>query len=216
MIYKMAGRHDPFARVPNTLLADSRLSWKAKGIAAYLCGKPAGWKMRVADLVKQGPDGRSSIRAALDELRAAGYAEYAQSRENGAFSEGEWKISDSPIYSTAASPPRSGNPHPVNPHADNRYHSKKDQKKERKVERKKVKGAFGKAPKSFCPRFDYPLDEEEMIETLEKHGIEHNPDYDGSFFVKMDEAGWLIRGEPVYNWIATYQARLEVTSPAGF
>lgn len=137
MIYKMAGKLDPFARIPHTLLTDSRLSWKAKGILAYLCGKPDGWKMRVADLVKQGTDGKSAVRAALDELRAHGYAEYVQPRASkGAFLEGEWKISDSPIFS-----PLTDFRDAEKPDAGNRDHSKKELSKKycRKKESKESK-----------------------------------------------------------------------------
>jgi len=79
---------------------------------------------------------------------------------------------------------------------------------------RKVKGAFVKAPSKFSPRYAYPETEEEMIETLEAHEIEYNPDYDGQFFDTMTKCGWTIRGLPVYDWLATYEARLQVTSPA--
>jgi hypothetical protein len=29
----------------------------------------------------------------------------------------------------------------------------------------------------------------------------------------MQKSGWLIRGKPVHDWIATYAARLAKTSP---
>ena len=117
----MAGARDPFARIPNELLSDARLSWKAKGILAYLCGKPDGWKMRVSDIAKQSTDGKHAIRAALNELRALGYAEYIQPRVKGIFDSGCWKVSDTAIFS-----PRSDFPHADNPNAENRHHSKKE------------------------------------------------------------------------------------------
>lgn len=75
---------------------------------------------------------------------------------------------------------------------------------------RKVKGAKG-----FAPRFVYPSDEEEMYSTLESHGIDPNPDYDGNFFTNMTRCGWTIRGQPIWDWIETYRSRLEVTSPSG-
>lgn len=80
---------------------------------------------------------------------------------------------------------------------------------------KNTKGAFGKAPKLFFPRIPYPTTEDEMIATLEVHGIEHNPDYDGDFFAVMTRNDWKIRRKPVWDWIETYRARLTVTSPNG-
>lgn len=55
-----------------------------------------------------------------------------------------------------------------------------------------------------------------MIVTLAMHGIEYNSDYDGDFFTTMQRSHWTIRGQRVFDWIATYKARLEVTSPSGF
>jgi len=121
----MAGRQDPFARIPHTLLEDERLSWKAKGICAYLCGKPDGWKMRVTDLVRNGTDGKAAIRAALNELREFGYAEYIQPRAvKGVFSEGVWKISDTAIFRRES--PRTDFRDTDKPDADNRHLSKKE------------------------------------------------------------------------------------------
>jgi len=142
-IFKMAGARDPFARIPNELLSDARLSWKAKGILSYLCGKPDGWKMRVSDIAKQSTDGKHAIRAALNELRALGYAEYIQPRVKGVFDSGCWKVSDTAIFS-----PRSGFPHADNPDAENRHHSKKEHTKKelsKKESLKKSKEDIGDA-----------------------------------------------------------------------
>jgi hypothetical protein len=61
----------------------------------------------------------------------------------------------------------------------------------------------------FCPKVRYPESECEMELMLEECGIEYNPDYDGKFFYTMQRNGWCIRGEMVYDWPATYKARVE-------
>jgi hypothetical protein len=67
---------------------------------------------------------------------------------------------------------------------------------------------------SFVPKIPYPETEEEMYETLEAMGIDPNPDYDGGFFDDMQSRDWTLPdGRPVYDWPATYVARLEKTSP---
>lgn len=63
------------------------------------------------------------------------------------------------------------------------------------------------------PKFPYPDTEGEMYDTLEAHGIDSAPDYDGSFFDVMTRSGWRINDKPIWDWIATYAARLEVTLP---
>lgn len=77
------------------------------------------------------------------------------------------------------------------------------------------KGALCNAPSrfSFSPRFPYPRTEEEMYATLEVHGVEPDPDYDGNFFDQHRRNHWQIRGRPIFDWIALYVARLKVTSP---
>lgn len=79
--------------------------------------------------------------------------------------------------------------------------------------REKVKGAQVRVVGVFKPRFSYPVTEGEMIATLEEHGVQYDIDYDGSFFDQMEASGWTIQGKPVFDWVATYAARLQVTSP---
>jgi DNA-binding PadR family transcriptional regulator len=63
----------------------------------------------------------------------------------------------------------------------------------------------------FVPKVKYPETQEEMYDTLERLGISIDPDHDGNFFEQMQASDWTIQGEPVWDWPATYQARLEVT-----
>lgn len=117
---------DPFARVNKNLLNDPEVPWAAKGIMAYLLGKPPGWKLRVSDIVKHGPMKAGGVRAALNRLRAAGYAIYEQGKaDGGRFSEGRWRIADTPIFKGLRSnPPRCGFPN-----AENSNHSKNEESK---------------------------------------------------------------------------------------
>jgi hypothetical protein len=105
---------DPFAKVNKKMLDDPNISFQAKGILAYLLGKPDGWKLRVGDLRNHAVDGRDSIRRALNELRMAGYAKYEQTKENNRFSSGVWKICDIPIFSPRPDFPAPGIPAPGN------------------------------------------------------------------------------------------------------
>ena len=59
--------------IANGALGDERLSWKARGLLAYLLSKPDNWRVIVAHLVTQGPDGKTSVMAGLEELETAGY-----------------------------------------------------------------------------------------------------------------------------------------------
>ena len=90
---------DPFARVPKSLLDDKSLSWKAKGILAYLLGKPQGWKAQTQDIVNHGTDGGCSVSAGLLEMRNSGYAKLVKVKDsNGRVSEWFLKVSDTPVF----------------------------------------------------------------------------------------------------------------------
>lgn len=66
--------HDKFyLKISNAVLEDSSLSWKARGLLAYLLSRPDNWNVIVSHLVKQGTDGKASVMAGLKELEDAGY-----------------------------------------------------------------------------------------------------------------------------------------------
>ena len=66
---------DPFCRIPNDTLQSKLISFKAKGILAYLLSKPDSWQPQVRDIVNNSADGRASVLSGLMELRKAGYAQ---------------------------------------------------------------------------------------------------------------------------------------------
>ena len=90
---------DPFARVNKLMLeGDSSLSWKAKGILAYLLGKPSNWILRIEDICNHAADGRAAVVAGIRELRKAGYVKLEQVRAEGKISAWRYSISDRPRF----------------------------------------------------------------------------------------------------------------------
>lgn len=57
----------------NTTLRDQRLSWKARGLLAYLLSLPDNWRTNSAHLTRMAPDGRASVLSGLRELDDHGY-----------------------------------------------------------------------------------------------------------------------------------------------
>ncbi|MEV0445908.1 hypothetical protein AB0I84_10470 [Streptomyces spectabilis] len=59
--------------LPTATLEDSRLSFRARGILAFLVAKPDDWQVRAESIAKKGKEGRDAVQAALRELRNCGY-----------------------------------------------------------------------------------------------------------------------------------------------
>jgi len=62
-----------YLNVPSATVTDGRLSFKARGILAYLLDKPAGWEVRSVSIAADSPDGKAAVQAGLRELALAGY-----------------------------------------------------------------------------------------------------------------------------------------------
>ncbi|MGI5526868.1 hypothetical protein ACQEVX_05375 [Streptomyces syringium] len=62
-----------FTVISNATLEDSRLSFRARGILAFLLAKPDGWIARTEAIATQGKEGRDAVRNAVKELKVIGY-----------------------------------------------------------------------------------------------------------------------------------------------
>src|SRR5699024_4062707 len=91
-------------------LDNKKLSWKAKGIMAYMLSKPDDWTFYLDELQKHSTEGRTSFRAGFDELKKQGYVKKVRKRKkDGTF---EWQTI---LYES----PHVGFPHMDKPHTDN-------------------------------------------------------------------------------------------------
>ena len=91
MITRIVKRENPYVQIDKRAIEDKRLSWRAKGILAYLLSKPNDWTVRCEDIENHGTEGRDAVRSAMRELRDAGYA----SLENTANGR-EWHVFETP------------------------------------------------------------------------------------------------------------------------
>lgn len=82
IIRTVKNRNNPYVMIDKTCLEDTRLSWKAKGLLAYLLSRPDDWEVRVKDLINRSRDGRDSVYAGLSELEKAGYLERTVIRDD--------------------------------------------------------------------------------------------------------------------------------------
>lgn len=91
MITRVIKRENPFVQIDKRPLGDMRLSWRAKGILAYLLSKPDDWTVQTGDILNHGTEGRDAVRAAMIELRDTGYAKLENTRDGR-----EWHIFENP------------------------------------------------------------------------------------------------------------------------
>lgn len=86
-----------FTILDNTLFKDETISWKAKGLLAYLLHLPNDWQIYLEDLKNRSTDGIDSTRSAMNELIEKGYIEREEVREKGKFKGYEYTVLEKPI-----------------------------------------------------------------------------------------------------------------------
>ena len=103
------GRHefdDHFTQIKNAWLRDDRLTFKARGLLAYIESHSPEWQISVQWLVQNNPEGKEAIRSAISELELHGYLRREQENNHGRFGEVTWTtqepLADKPL---AENPP---------------------------------------------------------------------------------------------------------------
>lgn len=64
---------DNFTVISNAWLRDARLTWKAKGLLAYIASHAPGHQLTTSQIHADAKDGPDAVRAAVQELETAGY-----------------------------------------------------------------------------------------------------------------------------------------------
>lgn len=104
-----------FTVIRNATLRDARLTFKARGLLAFILSQEPGYRISAEGLAEEGPDGRDAIRTALREMEAAGYLQREKRRT------GDGRVmTDAVLYEVprvAENPlqPATENPSPVRP-----------------------------------------------------------------------------------------------------
>lgn len=87
-----------FVQLPNELVRDPDLSWKAKAILACLLSNRHDYEETMTGLEGKARDGSSALRTGIEELEAAGYLRRERIHgEAGRFTY-VWEYSDHPVF----------------------------------------------------------------------------------------------------------------------
>lgn len=92
---------EKFTPISNEILADKRLSWKARGILAYMLSMKEDWQFYTTELATHSDkDGVKALRSGLKELEELGYLRRLQpKKKDGHFDSLEWVLTDTPAFS---------------------------------------------------------------------------------------------------------------------
>ena len=85
-----------FTVINNTALRDKRLSWKAKGLFAYMMTNIDNWEFYVSELEKHSTDGGHATRTAIKELIQVGYLVKDIKRNKGRFVSHDYTLIEKP------------------------------------------------------------------------------------------------------------------------
>lgn len=75
-----------YTNVPNEMLNNKNLSWKAKGLFGYIRSKPNDWNFSSLRMSKDSTDGENGTRSGLQELAKLGYL----TRKKYQLPDGKW------------------------------------------------------------------------------------------------------------------------------
>jgi biotin operon repressor len=107
-----------FSVISNSVIRDSRLSYRARGVLLEILSRPDNWRVSGDSLSRGGKEGRDAILTALKELRDCGYIRTVKQRkESGTFETINY-VYDTPQQASVTVLPTPENPTLVEPHPE--------------------------------------------------------------------------------------------------
>lgn len=128
MIFR-AKQKNNFTIIPNKTINDEKLSLRSRGLLTYLLSKPDNWNVSLVHLSTVCNEGKSAIRASLNELIEHGYIKRGQLRDDtGRMTGYQYDVYDTSKL-TVVRLSDDGKPAPGKPDAGNRTLISTDSKK---------------------------------------------------------------------------------------
>jgi hypothetical protein len=159
-----------FVRLDNAVVQNPELSFRARGLLAYVLSMPKDFVHSAERLAKRSLDGVSATRSALRELQTAGYAKLSRFRKDDGTFGNRWEFRESPsrenLHSVNPSPgsekpqsaPSAGKPTPGEPGFGQPHSGQPGPGKPAPLETKEVQTKLGKTKlgkttvgKTKCP-----------------------------------------------------------------
>ena len=86
-----------FGAAPNELLNNPDISFKAKGLYAYLNSKPDNWDFSVESIAAQVKEGIDSVRGGIHELEKFGYLKRIKYQNEKGYWEIDYMLFETPV-----------------------------------------------------------------------------------------------------------------------
>lgn len=97
-IFRVHKEPGDYFQMHKNIVNNPEISYKAKGIMAYLLSKPNDWTVYFSDIVKRSTEGKAAVLSGVQELEQAGYIERVQKKgEDGKFLPVEWHVYEQPF-----------------------------------------------------------------------------------------------------------------------
>jgi hypothetical protein len=94
-----AKKEKNYTVLDNTCLRDKSISWKARGIMAYLLSLPEDWEIHFSEVEKHATDGRDALMSGVKELKKHGYIVVTKERKkDGTFDKFRYNIIENPAH----------------------------------------------------------------------------------------------------------------------
>lgn len=94
---------DHFVCLPNAMLRDRNISFRARGLLAMILSHSEEWVVTKEWAETQAPEGRLALSSAFRELEVHGYAVMVEKREKGRVAANVWTFHSSPVPATERS-----------------------------------------------------------------------------------------------------------------
>lgn len=125
-----------FFNFPNEWIRDRSLSYKAKGLLAYLWSHQPGYTIKLGQIIRESNTGERAVREAMAELKKAGYLRTERTNDSRGYNAGLAYYIDDPKN------PELQNPTLDNPTLDNAVALENNLTKNTKKEKKDFDDSF--------------------------------------------------------------------------
>ena len=117
-------KNNPYVSIHKGFLSDKDLSWRSKGILAYLLSKPDDWVVRVEDIRVHAKEGDKAVRRSISELLKKQYLSQKILRnDEGKFFRFEYDVYESPSLNPGSPHSLVSHPFIQNGEMDNFMHN---------------------------------------------------------------------------------------------